>query len=64
MMKECGNKLFKEQDYLRAKHKYLKAMRYLNHDGYDTDESCKNLQTTCQLNLWVLKALIDEIIKP
>ncbi|KAL5259523.1 hypothetical protein ACHWQZ_G009841 [Mnemiopsis leidyi] len=51
MMKECGNKLFKEQDYLRAKHKYLKAVRYLDHDGYEADEACKNLYTTCQLNL-------------
>ena len=53
MMKECGNKLFKEQDYLRAKHKYLKAVRYLDHDGYEADEACKNLYTTCQLNLLV-----------
>ena len=51
MMKECGNRLFKEKDYSRAKHKYLKAVRYLEHDGYDMDKPCQSLLVTCQLNL-------------
>ena len=50
-MKDVGNKLFKAQEWSRAKHKYLKAIRYLESDGYDSDDSCKALLTTCQLNL-------------
>lgn len=51
MMKGCGNSLFKDKDVSRAKHKYLKAIRYLQHDGYEPDTDCSSLVTTCQLNL-------------
>lgn len=51
MMKECGNAMFKDQDHSRAKLKYLKAIRYLEHEGYEPNAECKALLTTCQLNL-------------
>lgn len=49
--KEYGNKLFKNQDLVKAKHKYLKAIRYIEHVGYEQDDECIALLTTCQLNL-------------
>ena len=59
MMKECGNAMFKDQDHSRAKLKYLKAIRYLEHEGYEPNAECKALLTTCQLNLYVVS---DRII--
>jgi len=51
MMKTCGNELFKGQKFSRAKHKYDKAIRYLEHDGYEPDEECKAIKISCKLNL-------------